>query len=41
VYGCTLPGEHVILASVAAAVIALVVGWVVFHRLARNFYLHV
>ena len=41
VYGCTLPGEHVILASVAAAVIALVVGWVVFHRLARGFYLHV
>jgi homopolymeric O-antigen transport system permease protein len=41
VYGCTLPGLHVILASSAAAVIALVVGWVVFHRLARGFYLHV
>ena len=41
VYGCTLPGLHVILASTAAAVIALVVGWVVFHRLARGFYLHV
>jgi ABC-type polysaccharide/polyol phosphate export permease len=41
VYGCTLPGQHVILASAAAAVIALVVGWVVFHRLARGFYLHV
>jgi ABC-type polysaccharide/polyol phosphate export permease len=41
VYGCTLPGEHVIFASVAAAVVALVVGWVVFHRLARGFYLHV
>jgi hypothetical protein len=27
-------------ASVASAVIALVVGWVVFHRLARGFYLH-
>ena len=40
VYGCTLPGQHVIFASVAAAVIALVVGWVVFHRLARGFYLH-
>ena len=40
VYGCTLPGLHVIIASVAAAVIALVVGWVVFHRLARGFYLH-
>jgi ABC-2 type transport system permease protein len=41
VYGCTLPGLHVILASSAAAVIALVIGWVVFHRLARGFYLHV
>lgn len=41
VYGCTLPGLHVIYASVAAAVIALVLGWVVFHRLARGFYLHV
>jgi ABC-type polysaccharide/polyol phosphate export permease len=41
VYGCTLPGQHVILASCAAAVIALVVGWLVFHRLARGFYLHV
>lgn len=41
VYGCTLPGSHVIIASSAAAVIALVVGWVVFHRLARGFYLHV
>ncbi len=41
VYGCTLPGQHVILASSAAAVIALVLGWVVFHRLARGFYLHV
>lgn len=40
VYNCTLPGSHVILASVAAAAIALVVGWVVFHRLARGFYLH-
>jgi len=41
VYGCTLPGSHVIYASAAAAVIALVLGWVVFHRLARGFYLHV
>jgi ABC-type polysaccharide/polyol phosphate export permease len=40
VYHCALPGPHVIGASVAAAVIALVVGWVVFHRLARGFYLH-
>lgn len=41
VYGCHLPGMHVIYASGAAAVIALVLGWVVFHRLARGFYLHV
>lgn len=41
VYGCTLPDQHVVLASGAAAVIALVLGWVVFHRLARGFYLHV
>jgi ABC-type polysaccharide/polyol phosphate export permease len=41
VYGCTVPGGHVIVASVAAAVVALVLGWVVFHRLARGFYLHV
>jgi ABC-2 type transport system permease protein len=41
VYGCSLPGGHVILASGAAAVISLVIGWVVFHRLARGFYLHV
>ena len=40
VYGCTLPGGHVILASVAVAVVALALGWVVFHRLARGFYLH-
>ena len=40
VYGCTLPGQHVIVASVVAAVISLVLGWVVFHRRARNFYLH-
>jgi len=40
VYNCTLPAPHVIGASVAAATISLVVGWVVFHRLARGFYLH-
>jgi ABC-type polysaccharide/polyol phosphate export permease len=40
VYNCSLPGSHVIIASVAAATIALVVGWIVFHRLARGFYLH-
>jgi len=40
VYNCTLPGSHVIIASVAVATVALVVGWLVFHRLARGFYLH-
>lgn len=40
VYSGTLPGAHVIMASVAAASIALVLGWLVFHRLARGFYLH-
>jgi ABC-type polysaccharide/polyol phosphate export permease len=40
IYQCTLPGLHVVGASVASAAIALVVGWVVFHRLARGFYLH-
>ncbi len=40
VYSGTLPGAHVIMASVGAASIALVVGWLVFHRLARGFYLH-
>ncbi|HOC41987.1 MAG TPA: ABC transporter permease [Thermoanaerobaculales bacterium] len=40
IYQCSLPGLHVVGASVASAVVALVVGWVVFHRLARGFYLH-
>jgi len=40
VYQGTLPAPHVLGASVAAATIALVVGWIVFHRLARGFYLH-
>jgi ABC-type polysaccharide/polyol phosphate export permease len=40
VYQCALPAPHVLGASVAAAAVALVVGWIVFHRLARGFYLH-
>lgn len=40
VYNGALPAAHVLGASVAAAVVALVVGWLVFHRLARGFYLH-
>lgn len=40
VYQCALPAPHVLGASIAAAVVAIVVGWLVFHRLARGFYLH-
>jgi ABC-type polysaccharide/polyol phosphate export permease len=40
VYQGTLPAMHVLGASLGAAVVALVVGWIVFHRLARGFYLH-
>jgi ABC-type polysaccharide/polyol phosphate export permease len=39
-YGGVLPSAHVLGASVASAVVALVAGWVIFHRLARGFYLH-
>lgn len=38
VYLGQLPAGHVIQASIASAVIALVVGWFVFHRMSRNFY---
>lgn len=40
IYLGQLPAGHVIQASVISAVVALVVGWVVFHRLSRNFYHH-
>jgi len=40
VYLGQLPALHVIQASVISAVVALVVGWLVFHRLSRNFYHH-
>ncbi len=40
IYHGQLPAGHVIQASVISAVVALVVGWLVFHRLSRNFYHH-
>ena len=40
VYSGTLPAGHVLLASIIAATVAIVVGWFLFHRLARGFYHH-
>lgn len=40
IYLGQFPAAHVIQASVVSAVVALVVGWLVFHRLSRNFYHH-
>ncbi len=40
IYSGTLPAAHVVVASIVAATIAIVVGWVLFHRLARGFYHH-
>ena len=40
VYSGTLPSLHVFTASLALSVVMLVAGWVIFHRLARGFYLH-
>lgn len=40
IYLGQLPAGHVIQASVISAVVALVIGWLVFHRLSRNFYHH-
>lgn len=40
VYLGQLPAGHVVQASLASAVIALVGGWLLFHRLSRNFYNH-
>ena len=40
IYLGQLPAGHVIQASVISAVVALVLGWLVFHRLSRNFYHH-
>lgn len=41
VYNGVLPSGHVLGASLVASVIALVMGWAVFNRLSRGFYLHV
>ena len=40
VYLGTLPSMHVFLASLVVSLTTLVIGWVVFHRLGKNFYLH-
>lgn len=40
IYYGTLPSLEHVLISTALAVLAMVVGWSVFHRLARGFYLH-
>lgn len=40
VYSCSLPGGHVIAASVVVSIVVLIVGWIVFHRLSRGFYVH-
>ncbi len=40
VYLGTLPSMHVFLASLVVSLVTLVIGWNVFHRLAKNFYLH-
>jgi ABC-2 type transport system permease protein len=41
VYNCALPSAHVFAASLVVSVVTLGVGWVVFNRLARGFYLHI
>ncbi len=40
VYNGTLPEMHIVLGSLAIAIVALIIGWQVFHRLARGFYEH-
>ncbi len=40
VYLGQLPAGHVIQASLISAVVALVGGWLLFHRMSRNFYHH-
>jgi len=40
VFSGTLPAFHIVAGSATAAVVALLVGWVVFHRLSRGFYEH-
>jgi ABC-2 type transport system permease protein len=40
VYHGTLPQLHIVIGSVAIALLSLVIGWVVFNRLSRGFYEH-
>jgi ABC-type polysaccharide/polyol phosphate export permease len=40
VYLGVLPSSHIVAASVVISVVTLVVGWFVFNRLAKGFYLH-
>ncbi len=40
VYQGVLPDLHIFVASVIVSLITLMVGWLVFSRLSRNFYLH-
>jgi ABC-2 type transport system permease protein len=40
VYNGTLPEPHVLLGSLIIAIVSLVIGWQVFHRLSRGFYEH-
>jgi ABC-type polysaccharide/polyol phosphate export permease len=40
VYHGTLPAAHIVAGSLVAAIVALVLGWFVFHRLSRGFYEH-
>jgi ABC-2 type transport system permease protein len=40
VYHGTLPAPHIFVGSVAIALVTLVIGWFVFHRLSRGFYEH-
>lgn len=40
IYNGVLPSGHVLLASIIVSIVSLVVGWSVFNRLSRNFYLY-
>lgn len=40
VYLGQLPAPHVLQASLVLSIVSLVVGWLVFHRMSRNFYHH-
>lgn len=40
VYGCALPSMDIVVGSAALAAASFLTGWIVFHRLAKGFYLH-